>query len=93
MIISVPLQVIGTTVAVDPDQSFGNGGITYQILPPYQPELFSIDKANGTITALRSLDRESTPEYTLRIEVSTIVIMSDCLATIVTLLYRLLTQM
>ena len=66
---TVSLQVIGTTVAVDPDQSFGSGGISYRILPPFPTTIFSIDTVNGTITAHSPLDRENTTQYILRIEV------------------------
>ena len=65
-------QVVGSILAIDPDQ-LGTGGINYRIqsqtLCPVNS--FSIGPTNGSILAVKSLNREEVSQCVLIIEVGT----------------------
>lgn len=65
------LQFVGSAIATDPDQPFAESGVTYLIDPSSNPDgAFHIDKNNGSITAVKPIDRETSDQIRLKILVS-----------------------
>ncbi|KAK7085872.1 Protocadherin Fat 4 [Halocaridina rubra] len=58
-----------TLSATDPDLSPNTQPFTYYIVGGEHKEFFTIDQATGEVKTTRSIDRETTPELTFRIEV------------------------
>ena len=63
------VQVIDTTVAIDPDVASGESNITYKIVSSYPMGVFSIGLNSGVIVANQKLDREMREVYSIMIEV------------------------
>ncbi|XP_064092540.1 cadherin-related tumor suppressor-like [Macrobrachium nipponense] len=58
-----------TLSATDPDLAPNTQPFTYYIVGGEHKEFFMIDEATGEVKTTRSIDRETTPELTFRIEV------------------------
>lgn len=65
------MQFVGVAIATDPDQPFAESGVTYSIDPASNPDgAFHIDKNNGSITAIKPINRETIDQIQLKILVS-----------------------
>ena len=63
-----PLQIVNQIVAIDPDQPLASSGVSYSLDPESNPDdVFTIE--NGTITAVKPVDREMVEIYKLKIKV------------------------
>lgn len=58
-----------TLSATDPDLAPNTQPFTYYIVGGEHREFFTVDQATGEVKTTRSIDRETTPELTFRIEV------------------------
>lgn len=64
------MKEIDSVVAVDPDKPFNPNGVTYSIESASNPNgVFTINE-NGTIFATKPIDRETIPQYNLKITVN-----------------------
>ena len=73
------MQFVGVAIATDPDQPFAESGVIYSIDPASNPDgAFHIDQNNGSITAIKPIDREIRDQIQLKILVS-FNIMCECM--------------
>ena len=66
---SPPSTALTPSVTATDSDSGANGAISYSLQPPpsaSQP--FEVDRSTGVVTLTQSLDRETTPTYTLTLQ-------------------------